>query len=99
MIVITWTSKRPRIRRDHGLFRFGDIVPEGYFTGAELADLEQRGKVKVELDNRLDETVVEPVEAPVDEPAAELADEPFIEPVIEPIVEAKPKRKRGRKKS
>lgn len=36
------------MRRGGGLFRLGDDIPEGYFTEAEIADLEARGKITVE---------------------------------------------------
>jgi hypothetical protein len=35
------------MRRNGGLFCLGDVVPSGYFTEAEIADLVSRGKVKV----------------------------------------------------
>jgi hypothetical protein len=35
------------MRRNGGLFCLGDVVPSGYFTEAEIADLVSRGKVTV----------------------------------------------------
>jgi hypothetical protein len=35
------------MRRNGGLFCLGDVVPDGYFTEAEIADLVSRGKITV----------------------------------------------------
>lgn len=45
--MIRWADKTPRMRRGGGLFHFGDVVPDGYFTEGEIADLKARGKITV----------------------------------------------------
>ena len=56
--------------RSGGLFCLGDVVPDGYFTEAEIADLTARGKVTVEVEE------LEPAKAaPVVEAAPVVDDE------------------------
>ena len=77
------------MKRGGGLFCFGDVVPVGYFTEAEIADLAARGKITVER-----EQVIEL------EPAAEVIE---LEPVAEvveleaPKADKKHSAKHGRK--
>jgi hypothetical protein len=67
------------MRRGGGLFHFGDVVPDSYFTEVEIADLKSRGKI----------TVVESRTVTIDAPAEleqpkELEHEPEREPEHEP---------------
>jgi hypothetical protein len=51
------------MKRGGGLFCFGDVVPVGYFTEAEIADLEARGKITVEREQVIElEPVAEVIE-------------------------------------
>jgi hypothetical protein len=75
------------MKRGGGLFCFGDVVPAGYFTEAEIADLVARGKVLVEL-----EQVPEAVELEQVPEAAEL------EQVPEAVELGSPKKKKGKKR-
>jgi hypothetical protein len=95
------------MRRNGGLFCLGDVVPSGYFTEAEIADLVSRGKVTVTESKQVEigaPELVEPQAPELVEPQApELEEHEDLDEPDEPIdlgaVRDRPKGKpkRGRK--
>jgi hypothetical protein len=97
------------MRRNGGLFCLGDVVPDGYFTEAEIADLVSRGKVTVTESKQVEIGSSEPKAPELVEPKApelehedldELEDhEELDEPIDLGAVRDRPKGKpkRGRK--
>jgi hypothetical protein len=58
------------MRRNGGLFCLGDVVPSGYFTEAEIADLVSRGKVTVTESKQVEIGSYEPKAPELVEPKA-----------------------------
>jgi hypothetical protein len=75
------------MRKNGGLFCLGDVVPDGYFTEAEIADLVSRGKVTVTESKQVEigaPELVEPKAPELVEPKAPELVEPKAPELVEP---------------
>jgi hypothetical protein len=75
------------MRRNGGLFCLGDVVPSGYFTEAEIADLVSRGKITVTESKQVEigaPELVEPKAPELVEPKAPELVEPKAPELVEP---------------
>jgi hypothetical protein len=72
------------MRRNGGLFCLGDVVPSGYFTEAEIADLVSRGKVTVTESKQVEIGSSEPKAPELEEPKAPELEEPKAPELEEP---------------
>jgi phage terminase small subunit len=71
------------MRRNGGLFCLGDVVPSGYFTEAEIADLVSRGKITVTESKQVEIGSSEPQAPELVEPQAPELVEPQAPELVE----------------